>query len=130
MFPGKEALITLEKLEKQQVRIWPDSMDIGLRITESEIGGNLQRTIRDACAELAKIYKNTKSKWTLGVGWECFVPFEMESGTYAGVKVKVCLNGMYQRGVKFFSIDITRHTQMENPFKEVKTTHEIREIDY
>jgi hypothetical protein len=117
MFPGKEAFVTLEELAEQQMQIWPDSCDRGLRITGSEIGGNLQRTIHDACAELAKIYKNKKSKWTLGVGWECFVPFEMAGEIYIGVIVKVSLNGMYQRGVKFFTIDFYRHHQAENPFK-------------
>jgi hypothetical protein len=116
-FPGKEALVTLEELAKQQTQIWPDSYDFGLRLTGSEIGGNLQRTIHDACVELAKIYKNKKSKWVLGVGWECFIPFEMEGEDYVGVIVKVSLNGMYQRGVKFFTIDFSRHHQQEDPFK-------------
>jgi len=111
-FPGKEALVVLEQLEKQQVRIWPDSMDVGLLHTNK-----LQITIHDACAELAKIYKNTKFKWHLGVSWGCFVPFEMEGGTWVGVNVKVSLNGTYARGVKFFDIEITRATRDISPFK-------------
>jgi len=119
MFPGKEALCVLEDLAKQQKQIWPDSCDVGLLLSENP---NVQKIIHNACAELAKIYKNKKQKWHLGVSWECFVPFEIDEHNgvevFVGVIVKVSLNGTYTRGVKFFDIDFTRHSQKETPFKK------------
>jgi len=116
MVAGKEALIVLEQLESRQYRIWPDSCDLGLKL-EDFTTFNLQKVIHDACAELAQIYKNKKSKWHLGVSWECFVPFEFCDGFYYGTKVKVSLNGTYARGIKFFSIDLESTMQKESPFK-------------
>jgi hypothetical protein len=119
MFPGKEAFCILEDLACHQHQIWPDSCDGGIKLTEEN--ASLQKVIHNACAELAKIYKNKKSKWTLGVSWECFVPFEIEdyngAEVFVGVIVKVSLNGMYKGGVKFFSIELNRHSQRESPFK-------------
>lgn len=116
MFPGKEALVVLEKLACNQPQIWPDSCDGGILLTPEN--ASLQTVIHNACAELATIYKNKKSKWHLGVGWECFVPFEMEYGLYIGTIVSVSLSGPHKDGKKFFSINLNHHRQTANPFKE------------
>lgn len=117
MFPGKESFVQLEELAQKQTRIYPDACDVGIRVDEVE----LRNRIRQACKELAVIYKNQAERWNFGSKWSCFIPFEMEGREYIGVTLTVTFNEDRTRKVKFFHIDIQRSRQEEDPFKECKS---------
>jgi len=54
MIIGKEALVNLERMFNSQYKIYPDSADLGMEVTEDEING-----LRADCKTLKGIYKGT-----------------------------------------------------------------------
>lgn len=112
MIAGKESFIELEELCKKQQRIYPDACDAGIWNNKE-----VRRKIKKACKELSNIYLCKTSYWgrnKKGVTWNCFVPFEKDGGKYVGVKVFVSL--CPTKRSSFFSINICKAEQIENPF--------------
>lgn len=113
MFPGKESLIELEELARQQIRIYPDACDIGIQVVDDQLRTRIHRL----CQNLAKIYKNKAKRWNGGSEWSCFIPFEQEGRNYIGVNLSVSYNTDRIRKANFFHIEICRGMQEETPFK-------------
>lgn len=110
MIAAGEALYTLEQIVLRQHTIFNDSADVGLLHTPE-----LQKTLHDACADLAQTYRGKTTRWGSGVLWSCFVPFEQDGPLYSGVQVKVALNNVNKK--RFFTVDIIAAQQVGDPFK-------------
>ena len=108
---GKEVLVQLEELARKQDQVWDDSCDMGIHTTPY-----LKEKLHYLCEELRLIYKGKTRRWHTGCSWECFVPFEQNGASFQGVKVIVAHHLV--RGHDFFSIDIHRSEQEENPFRD------------
>jgi len=104
MIVGREQLIELENLAKQQVQIFDDACDIGIETTEE-----LRETIRRICRELqAEGFAGAVDRYAYGVSMLFFIPIEYEGDKVAGTEIKISRHKSPTKKKDFFTIEFER----------------------
>lgn len=105
-FPCKEEFMVFEQLERQQVQIYPDACDYGVRLKDIK---NIE-FVRKSLNELIKFYKNRNGyktrQWHNGKAVELFIPVELDGRFEEGVSLEVIFNNDSAGG--FITINIFR----------------------
>ena len=121
MIVGREQLVVLEEFAKKQEQIYPDACDWGYRWIEGPIGMQEVNRLRDAVAELVKIFKTKAGKWgdnqNGGKYAQFFVPYEQDEGQYSGVLVTVTTSFERKRRVTYTTIEFRQHRQADAGFR-------------
>jgi len=110
MIVGREEIVQLEELGRQQKRIWNDSCDMGIMYSVQ-----LRDKLHAICTELKQTFKMTVDRWHNGTSCEFFIPIERDGQEYEGMKVRIAKHTV--KKLCFFSIDILRASQVDSGFK-------------
>lgn len=102
----KEELHVIENFAKRQGQIYPDACDFGVRLNERE-RHDLRTAIQDLrrCVPTKPVERAIHGRDTY-TKTELFVPFEMDEGLVAGIRVTVEFHGDRKGG--FFTIESKR----------------------
>ncbi len=120
----KEPLIYLEKIARDQKRIYPDACDAGVIVTGTK--DPVVTTIKDWLYTnpigLDSLKKKTET-WGDERTGRCqstsvFIPFEVDEGYYRGVRVLIGYHQDNARKIKFISVDFDyQASQKDDPYK-------------
>ncbi len=119
-FPCKEELIEFEKWSNQQVQIYPDACDCGIRL--GDILPEKLEQMRVSLNEMIGMFKKPRyaysaDNWEGGRSVSFFVPIEMYGGLERGVSFRIAfLRDAKISGGGFISIDI--HSTARHPYVE------------